>query len=83
MEYNFEPPYQLNTSAYDIQAQKLMLNVLYFIRESRNHPELLIGRPSEVAARDLNVSRNTFKHATDRIEQSGTLQNPRSKIKQQ
>jgi hypothetical protein len=80
MEYNFEAPYQLNTSAYDIQAQKLIFNVLHFIRETRAHPELLIGWPSEVAARALNINRKTFKNLSDRIEITGELQNPRHKI---
>jgi hypothetical protein len=75
-------PHKIRTSAYDVQAQLLILNVLHFFREAENNPTLLQGGATVVSARALNISRTTIFHIEQRQTQVGQVENPRKKINQ-
>jgi hypothetical protein len=77
----YKSPHKIATSAYDCQAQLLILNVLHFFKEVKKRPSLLSGKPSEVAARALNVNKSTFSRISKRLDAKNKIENPRKKIR--
>lgn len=57
---SYKSPHMVKTCGFTSQSRKLIVNVLHFIKTSKKQPELLDGTPTDVAARALNISKNTF-----------------------
>lgn len=78
---SYKSPHKIATTAYDVQAQMLILNVLHFFQAAKKNQQLILGKPSDVAARALNVHRSTFSRIAKRMHDKNKLENPRKKIK--
>jgi len=72
-------PKCIKTSAYNSQAQRLILNVLHFFKESASNPDFLKGGPRDLASRALKVSKRYLTNIS-RLSDTSVLRTPRKKL---